>query len=284
MFRGRKGGNSDEDVMATHGQAPDMAIYGGSAFGHSVSPTAHLFADPAPIGLFMFGLASAVSAGYNCGWTDASINYVIFTFCFISGGLIPLACSLLEIIRNNMFAAVTFATYGSFFLSYTFFGLMYATGQFPALLETGLPVEGLQFALLMYAIISVIFIGLSFRMNVALTALFTVISLAYFCLGIGQTYGGERVTKAGGYFSIGVCITTWWLALAELVFDVTGKPYVPVFWYPWGGEQKMTAAMSSRRSLNPHVQAAIMNGSKKNMNVNRQEAVPTNGGNGNTIV
>ena len=46
----------------------------------------------------------------------------------------------------------------------------------------------------------------------------------------------------------------------------------------------MTAAMSSRRSLNPHVQAAIMNGSKKNMNVNRQEAVPTNGGNGNTIV
>lgn len=43
MFRGRKGGNSDENVMATHGQAPDMAIYGGSAFGHSVSPTAHLF-------------------------------------------------------------------------------------------------------------------------------------------------------------------------------------------------------------------------------------------------
>lgn len=69
----------------------------------------------------------------------------------------------------------------------------------------------------------------------------------------------------------------------DCTFDVV-QPYVPVFWYPWGGEQKMTAAMSSRRSLNPHVQAAIMNGSKKNMNVNRQEGVPTNGGNGNTIV
>ena len=32
------------------------------------------------------------------------------TFCFISGGCIPLVVSLLEIIRNNMFAAVTFAT------------------------------------------------------------------------------------------------------------------------------------------------------------------------------
>lgn len=31
------------------------------------------------------------------------------------------------------------------------------------------------------------------------------------------------VVQAGGYFSLGVCITTWWLALAELVFDVTGK-------------------------------------------------------------
>ncbi len=90
--------------------------------------------------------------------------------------------------------------------------------------------------------------------------------------------------QAGGYFSIGVCITTWWLALAELVFDVTGKPYVPVFWYPWGGEQKMTAAMSSRRSLNPHVHQAIMNGSKKNLAVDNQAAMPTNGGNGNTIV
>ena len=29
--------------------------------------------------------------------------------------------------------------------------------------------------------------------------------------------------QAGGYFSICVCISTWWLALAELVFDVTGK-------------------------------------------------------------
>ena len=29
--------------------------------------------------------------------------------------------------------------------------------------------------------------------------------------------------QAGGYFSLCVCLTTWWLAIAELVFDVTGK-------------------------------------------------------------
>ena len=75
---------------------------------------------------------------------------------------------------------------------------MYATGQFPALLETGLPLEGLQFALLMYALLSVIFIGLSIRMNFALTCLFTVICLAYFCLGIGQTRS-ERVVKVSGH-------------------------------------------------------------------------------------
>ena len=75
---------------------------------------------------------------------------------------------------------------------------MYATGQFPALVATGLPVEGLQFALLMYAFLSVIFIGLSFRMNFALTALFTCIAMAYFCLGIGQTRDTLRVTKVRG--------------------------------------------------------------------------------------
>ena len=74
------------------------------------------------------------------------------------------------------------------------YGSLYATGQFPALLQTGLPLEGLQFALLMYAFLSVIFIGLSVRMNFALTALFTCIAAAYFCLGIGQTRS-ERVIK-----------------------------------------------------------------------------------------
>lgn len=278
MFRGKRGAG-DAAVMQGRAAAPDSAIYGGNAFSHeSVSPTSHLLADPAPIGLFMFGLASAVSAGANCGWTPATINYVIFTFCFISGGMIPLVVSLLEIIRHNMFAAVTFATYGSFFLSYCFFGLMYATGQFPALAVAGLPEQGLQFALLMYALISVVFIVLSLRMNVALTFLFTVISAAYFCLGIGATRPLGHATKAGGYFSILVCVATWWLAIAELTFDVTGKPYVPVFWYPWGQPAKMEAAMSSRRSLNPHVQAALRQGQ------NGKAAAPMNGGNGETVV
>ena len=50
MFRGRKGAAGDSDVVGHHrvnrdGAAPDMAIYGGNAFGHSVSPTAHLFGE-----------------------------------------------------------------------------------------------------------------------------------------------------------------------------------------------------------------------------------------------
>ena len=72
---------------------------------------------------------------------------------------------------------------------------MYATGQFAILERTGLPLEGLQFALIMYALLSVIFIGLSLRMNFALTCLFTSIALAYFCLAIGFTHDQRRVTK-----------------------------------------------------------------------------------------
>lgn len=72
---------------------------------------------------------------------------------------------------------------------------MYVTGQFSSLVQAGLPLEGLQFALIMYALLSVIFIGLSLRMNVALTCLFTSIALAYLCLAIGFTHDQRRVTK-----------------------------------------------------------------------------------------
>jgi len=58
------------------------------------------------------------------------------------------------------------------------------------------------------------------------------------------------------------------------------QPYVPVFWYPWGQEQKLHSVMSSRRALDPHIQAAIAEGqSKRNLKVNRQAAAQaTNGG------
>lgn len=64
---------------------------------------------------------------------------------------------------------------------------------------------------------------------------------------------------------------------ASMCFAVL-QPYVPVFWYPWGQPAKMEAAMSSRRSLNPHVQAALRQGQ------NGKAAAPMNGGNGETVV
>lgn len=65
------------------------------------------------------------------------------------------------------------------------------------------------------------------------------------------------------------------------------QPYVPVFWYPWGKEQMVEAAMSSRRSLNPHMQQMLKQASQKKMSNNNgahQQAAPMNGGNGTTVV
>ena len=93
--------------------------------------------------------------------------------------------------------------------------------------------------------------------------------------------------------------THCWFALAPLSTDICSahrcmlctshcpdccvvhlQPYVPVFWYPWGQSQKMEAVMSSRRSLNPHIQAAIRQG----QNGKNAQAAPMNGGNGETVV
>ena len=51
--------------------------------------------------------------------------------------------------------------------------------------------------------------------------------LAYHYVTLGTMYKCLDGVQAGGYFSICVCITTWWLAIAELVFDVTGKVGLP---------------------------------------------------------
>ena len=74
------------------------------------------------------------------------------------------------------------------------------------------------------------------------------------------------------------------LPLTQKAFCVV-QPYVPVFWYPWGKEQMVEAAMSSRRSLNPHMQAMINQASQKKLGKGaQQQAAPMHGGNGNTVV
>ena len=82
-------------------------------------------------------------------------------------------------------------------------------------------------------------------------------------------------------------------SLASDCQSVLLQPYVPVFWYPWGKQQMVEAAMSSRRSLNPHMQQMLQQASQKKLNngarqqaapMNGGAAAPMNGGNGTTIV
>eukprot|EP00891_Asterochloris_glomerata_P006069 jgi/Astpho2/6069/Aster-04017 len=222
------------DTLDLPGAPADLKIYGGHAAGHFVSPTARFLASPSPL---------------------ATMNFVIFPFAFFAGGIIPLFCAIIEIIRNNLFAAVTFTTYGTFYLGYTLFGMLQQAGDFELLPPIVQPTQGLQFALLMFAIVTVIYIGLSIRINIATTCVFTSIALAFFLLAGGLT-NSVNAYKAGGYFSVlGVCLSTWYLATAELVHDLTGKAYLPLGWYPWAGfaKGKHEAIAHSRRHMDPHL-------------------------------
>lgn len=64
-----------------------------------------------------FGSAVQLVCGFSRQFTHLFLCHAV-TFCFISGGCIPLVVSLLEIIRHNMFAAVTFATVSTPFTVY----------------------------------------------------------------------------------------------------------------------------------------------------------------------
>lgn len=52
---------------------------------------------------------------------------------------------------------------------YTLFGMLQQAGDFELLPPIVQPTQGLQFALLMFAIVTVIYIGLSIRINIATT-------------------------------------------------------------------------------------------------------------------
>lgn len=180
-------------------------------------------ANPAPLGLFAFGLTTALLQGANTAITEPeATEFWVFGYGLAFGGLAQLLAGMWEFKKGNVFGATVFSSYGAFWLSFWAYATFYAptvpAEQHGAAAGAFLICWGIFTALMFIA---------SLRTTAVLATLFAVVIVAFFLLGFGALEGMTSLTRAGGWVGLVAGAMAWYLCLAGVLSSVFGRPVLP---------------------------------------------------------
>ena len=178
-------------------------------------------ANPAPLGLFGFGMTTVLLNIHNAGFYE--LNSMILAMGIFYGGLAQVIAGVLESKKNNTFGMTAFVSYGFFWL--TLVGLIFMskwgwiTATSKSALATYLALWGI-FTLLL-------FIG-TLRLNRALQFVFATLTILFFLLAIGNFAENESIIVVAGYEGIICGSAAIYTGIANLLNEVYGRKVLPL--------------------------------------------------------
>ena len=178
-------------------------------------------ANPAPLGLFGFGMTTVLLNIHNAGFYE--MNSMILAMGIFYGGLAQVIAGVLESKKNNTFGMTAFISYGFFWL--TLVGLIFMSkwGWITATTK-----DSLATYLLVWGIFTLLlFIG-TLRLNRALQFVFATLTILFFLLAIGNYTDNESIIKFAGYEGIICGSSAIYTGIANLLNEVYGRKVLPL--------------------------------------------------------
>jgi succinate-acetate transporter protein len=189
----------------------------------TASRPAGLVGDPAPLGLAALGLTLMVFSMFNAGLLARSGEPVVLGMALAYGGIAQLLAGMWELRRGNSFGALTFASYGAFWISY------WLLEQF---FVKGIPAGERGSALGLYFIAWAIFTALLWIASTRTTAVVSVMLLAlavsFLLLGIGDAGAHGELAKIGGWFGLAATVAALYGAFAGAINGTYARTLLPL--------------------------------------------------------
>ena len=178
-------------------------------------------ANPAPLGLFGFGMTTVLLNIHNAGFYE--LNSMILAMGIFYGGIAQVVAGILESKKNNTFGMTAFISYGFFWL--TLVGLIFMSkwGWVTATSK-----DSLATYLAMWGIFTLLlFIG-TLKLNRALQFVFATLTILFFLLAIGNYTDNEAIIKFAGYEGIICGGSAIYTGIANLLNEVYGRKVLPL--------------------------------------------------------
>jgi len=181
-------------------------------------------ADPGPLGLAAFALTTFILSMFNSGLVSNAGEPVVLGVALAYGGIAQLLAGMWEFRTGNTFGAVAFTSFGAFWISFWAFVTFFA-GEVPAA-HVG---DAVGLYLIAWGIFTTYMFVASLRTNAAVAAVFFLLAITFFLLGIGNSGGNEGLVEAGGWFGLATAAAAWYASFAAVVNSTFGKTVLPVF-------------------------------------------------------
>ena len=177
-------------------------------------------ANPAPLGLFGFGMTTVLLNLHNAGIYE--MNAMILAMGIFFGGMAQVIAGIMESKKNNTFGMTAFTSYGFFWLTLVALIVMPKLGWIPATSN-----EGMIAYLIMWGIFTfILFIG-TFRISRALQFVFATLTILFFLLAAGDATGNAGLKTFTGYEGIVCGLSAIYTGAAGVLNEVYGKTVLP---------------------------------------------------------
>jgi len=180
-------------------------------------------ANPAPLGLFAFGLTTLMLNLVNADLVVVGTKGLVIGYGMFFGGLCQLLAGMWEFKKNNTFGATAFTSYGAFWMGYSLWFILAKTSTFPSPDGSGLAAILAVWGMFTF----LMFIG-TLKINRALQAVFLSLAILFFMLAAGDATENATIAKAAGYEGIVCAFTAIYAAWAQVINEVWGKTVLPL--------------------------------------------------------
>ncbi|TDW96758.1 acetate uptake transporter [Dinghuibacter silviterrae] len=178
-------------------------------------------ANPAPLGLFAFGMTTVLLNLHNAGLYD--LDSMILAMGIFYGGLAQVIAGIMEARKKNTFGFTAFLSYGFFWLTLVTLLVLPKLGWAAAI--TG---KSLGCYLLLWGIFTfLLFLG-TLRISRALQVVFATLTILFLLLAFSEFSGNKNLGMIAGGEGILCGATAIYTATATLLNDVYGKTVLPL--------------------------------------------------------
>jgi len=178
-------------------------------------------ANPAPLGLFGFGMTTVLLNIHNAGFFE--MNSMILAMGIFYGGMCQIIAGIMEWKKKNTFGLVAFTSYGAFWLTLVALMVMPKLGWIEKSSNAGMICY-----LVMWGIFTfLLFIG-TLRLNVALQFVFGSLTLLFFLLAIGDATGSTGLKHFTGFEGIVCGASAIYAGIAQVLNEVYGRTVLPL--------------------------------------------------------
>jgi uncharacterized protein len=188
---------------------------------HSTVILKDSLANPAPLGLFGFGMTTVLLNLHNAGLYE--MNAMILAMGLFYGGIAQVIAGILEFKKNNTFGMTAFISYGFFWISLVGLILMAKWGWINPTPGTAL----VSYLVLWGVFTCLLFFG-TLRLNRALQVVFGSLTILFFLLAIGDATKNESITRLAGFEGIFCGGSAIYTGIANLLNEVYGYTVLPL--------------------------------------------------------